>query len=176
VAQAFNTTAMLYQDSPYTLNSDPYNRWRVTPGEMVPDYLIRDLRKMNLFRAVYSYHDFANTRYVLQGQVEDFLEMDERGFEGLGMNVTLLDLTKKRSCNRCSSRRTIDLKIPSVKTVEHAGHEQSHGETIAPLVLISSDQQVRGFTSGSCRARFSPGQVDHLCRKSSEDSSSAPLY
>ena len=94
VTQAFNSTAMLYQDSPYTLNSDPYNRWRVTPGEMVPDYLIRDLRKMNFFRAVYSYHDFANTRYVLQGQVEDFLEVAERGSPKavLGMNVTLLDL------------------------------------------------------------------------------------
>ena len=97
VTQAFNTTAMLYQDSPYTLNSDPYNRWRVTPGEMVPDYLIRDLRKMNFFRAVYSYHDFANTRYVLQGQVEDFLEVAERGSAKavLGMNVTLLDLAKE---------------------------------------------------------------------------------
>ena len=97
VTQAFNTTAMLYQDSPYTLNSDPYNRWRVTPGEMVPDYLIRDLRKMNFFRAVYSYRDFANTRYVLQGQVEDFLEVAERGSAKavLGMNVTLLDLAKE---------------------------------------------------------------------------------
>ena len=97
VTQAFNTTAMLYQDSPYTLNSDPYNRWRVNPGEMVPDYLIRDLRKINLFRAVYSYHDFANTRYVLQGQVEDFLEVAERGSAKavLGMNVTLLDLAKE---------------------------------------------------------------------------------
>jgi len=97
VTQAFNTTAMLYQDSPYALNSDPYNRWRVTPGEMVPDYLIRDLRKMNFFRAVYSYHDFANTRYVLQGQVEDFLEVAERGSAKavLGMNVTLLDLAKE---------------------------------------------------------------------------------
>ena len=97
VVRAFNTTAMLYQDSPSSLNSDPYNRWRVNPGEMVPDYLIRDLRKVNLFRAVYSYHDIAGTRYVLQGQVEDFLEVDEKESSKaiLGMSVTLLDLTKK---------------------------------------------------------------------------------
>ncbi len=94
VAQAFNTTAMLYRDIPFTLNSDPYNRWKVNPGEMVSDYLIRDLRRMNLFRAVYSYHDLVETRYVLQGHVEDFLEMDEiRSAKAvLGMNVTLLDL------------------------------------------------------------------------------------
>jgi ABC-type uncharacterized transport system auxiliary subunit len=96
VTQSFNTTAMLYQDSPYTLNADPYNRWRVNPGEMVPDYLIRDLRKVNLFRAVYSYRDMVDTRYVLQGQVEDFLERDEIGSAKavLGMNVTLLDLAE----------------------------------------------------------------------------------
>jgi ABC-type uncharacterized transport system auxiliary subunit len=97
VTQAFNTTAMLYRDSPYSLNSDPYNRWKVNPGEMVSDYLIRDLRRMNLFRAVYSYHDLVETRYVLQGHVEDFLEMDEiRSAKAvLGMNVTLLDLAKE---------------------------------------------------------------------------------
>lgn len=97
VAQAFNTTAMLYQDTPYTLNADPYNRWRVNPGEMVPDYLIRDLRQVNLFRAVYSYHDITETRYVLRGQVEDFLEVDEKGGSKavLGINITLLDMTKK---------------------------------------------------------------------------------
>jgi ABC-type uncharacterized transport system auxiliary subunit len=63
---------------------------------MASDYLIRDLRRMNLFRAVYSYHDLVETRYVLQGHVEDFLEMDEiRSAKAvLGMNVTLLDLAK----------------------------------------------------------------------------------
>jgi uncharacterized lipoprotein YmbA len=96
VASTFNTTAMLYRDSPYTLNSDPYNRWKVNPGEMVSDYLVRDLRRMNLFSAVCSYHDLVETRYVLQGQVEDFLEVDEKGGAKavLGMNVTLLDLAK----------------------------------------------------------------------------------
>ncbi len=96
VTQAFNTTAMLYQDSPYVLNSDPYNRWKVSPGEMVQDCLIRDLRRTNLFRAVYSYHDIGETRYVLQGQVEDFLERDEKGNSKavLGIQVTLLDLVK----------------------------------------------------------------------------------
>jgi ABC-type uncharacterized transport system auxiliary subunit len=96
VASTFNTTAMLYRDSPNSLNSDPYNRWKVNPGEMVSDYLVRDLRRTNFFRAVCSYHDLVETRYVLQGQVEDFLEMDERGGARavLGMNVTLFDLAK----------------------------------------------------------------------------------
>jgi ABC-type uncharacterized transport system auxiliary subunit len=97
VVRAFNTTAMLYRDGPYTLNSDPYNRWRANPGEMVPDYLVRDLRKVKLFRAVYSYHDIVQTRYVLQGEVEDFLEVDEGGSSKavLKINVTFLDLAKK---------------------------------------------------------------------------------
>ncbi len=96
-AQAFNTTAMLYQEGPYTLNADPYNRWRVNPGELVSDYLIRDLRQANLFRAVTSYHEITETRYVLRGTVEKFLEVDEKGGSKavLGINVTLLDMTKK---------------------------------------------------------------------------------
>ena len=44
VAQAFNTSDMVYRPSPYQSEVYRYHRWRVNPGYLVTDYLIRDLR------------------------------------------------------------------------------------------------------------------------------------
>jgi uncharacterized lipoprotein YmbA len=97
IAKDFDTHAMVYQDSPFHRGSDPYNRWRVNPNDMVTDFLLRDLRKAGLFRAVFSYNDSEDTRYLLEGWVDEFLELT--GKDGrkavLSLNVTLLDLTQK---------------------------------------------------------------------------------
>ena len=98
VAQTFNTSAMIYKEGPNLRNVDPYNRWRTKPGEMAAEYLVRDLRNCGLFRAVISYNDSEETRYLLEGQVDEFLEVSEKDGRKavLGLNVTFLDLTKRR--------------------------------------------------------------------------------
>ena len=44
MAQAYNTTAMVYQPSAFKQETYNYHRWRVNPGYLVTDYLARDLR------------------------------------------------------------------------------------------------------------------------------------
>jgi ABC-type uncharacterized transport system auxiliary subunit len=97
VANAFNTSAIVYRDGPHLRNIDPYNRWRTKPGEMVTDFLIRDLRHSGLFQAVFSYNQTQATRYLLEGQVNEFLESKEKdGLKAvLNLNITFLDLSKK---------------------------------------------------------------------------------
>jgi uncharacterized lipoprotein YmbA len=56
VANAFDTSAIVYRDGPNLRNIDPYNRWRTKPGDMVTDFLIRDLRHSGLFQAVFTYN------------------------------------------------------------------------------------------------------------------------
>ena len=94
VALTFNTSAMIYKEGPNLRNVDPYNRWRTKPGEMAAEYLVRDLRNCGLFRAVISYDDSRETRYLLEGQVDEFLEVNEKDGRKavLGLNVTFLDL------------------------------------------------------------------------------------
>jgi len=97
VAQTFNTSAMIYKEGPNLRNVDPYNRWRTKPGEMATEYLTRDLRKSGLFRAVISYNDSKETRYLLEGQVDEFLDASEKDGRKavLSLNVTFLDLNKR---------------------------------------------------------------------------------
>ncbi len=96
VAQTFNTPAMIYKEGPNLRNVDPYNRWRTKPGEMATEYLTRDLRNSGLFRAVISYNNPEETRYLLEGQVEEFLDASEKDGRKavLSLNITFLDLKK----------------------------------------------------------------------------------
>lgn len=102
VAQAMNTPMMVYRSRPYENNVDYYNRWRVNPGDMVTDYLLRDMRNSGLFRAVFSYRDAEDGRYFLQGNVEEFLEVnDGRGRSAvITVHVSLLDVTQKEITKR----------------------------------------------------------------------------
>ncbi|MEW6387152.1 MAG: ABC-type transport auxiliary lipoprotein family protein [Thermodesulfobacteriota bacterium] len=94
VAQAYNSTAMVYRPSPFKSEVYNYSRWRVNPGYLVTDFLLRDLRNSGLFPAVLSYHEAGNARFRLEGGVEEFQELDEAdGWKAaLVLNVTLLDL------------------------------------------------------------------------------------
>jgi len=92
-AQAYNSPSMVYRPEPYKLASYNYNRWRVTPGDMVTDYLVRDLRDSGMFAGVFSYREMEAATFTLEGGVEDFLEVDsgKTGTALLNLNVTLID-------------------------------------------------------------------------------------
>jgi uncharacterized lipoprotein YmbA len=96
VAQLFNSNAMLYRTGPFGLGNFPSERWRTNPGNMVTDYLIRDVRHAGLFRAVFSYRDAEASRFVIEGSVMEFLEVrQEDGLKALlTVTVTLLDLSQ----------------------------------------------------------------------------------
>lgn len=93
VAQAFNTTEMIYQPGPLQSATYKYNRWRVNPGYLVTDYLARDLRHSGLFQAVFTAAEPGRSRFALEGGVEEIQELDEpEGWKAaLALTVTLLD-------------------------------------------------------------------------------------
>ena len=97
VAQAFNSQAMIYRPSSNQSEAYRYNRWRVNPGQMVTDFLLRDLRQSRVFAAVFGYDRTANPRFLLEGAVEEFQEVDfgDSWSAVLAVNITLLDTTKE---------------------------------------------------------------------------------
>lgn len=97
VAQVYNSPAMIYQPQPFKSDSYNYHRWRVNPGYLVTDYLIRDLRAARVFKAVLPYGSTGKSRFLLEGGVEEFLEMDFPGIwqAALSVNITLLDLNRQ---------------------------------------------------------------------------------
>jgi|WetSurMetagenome_2_1015567.scaffolds.fasta_scaffold00697_18 ABC-type uncharacterized transport system auxiliary subunit len=107
-AQAYGSTAMLYRPSAFELSSYNRERWRVTPGEMVTDFLLRDLRHSGSFKAVLSYDDPGEGRFTLTGAVVEFLEVD--GADGpvahFSADVTLLDVTQREITKRVVFQKT----------------------------------------------------------------------
>jgi ABC-type uncharacterized transport system auxiliary subunit len=97
VAQNYNSTAMVYQPAPFKLQQYQNSKWRVNPGDMVTDYLLRDLRNQKLFRAVFSYREAREARFGLEGEIEQFAEVDEQGGRKavLSVYVTLIDSSQK---------------------------------------------------------------------------------
>jgi ABC-type uncharacterized transport system auxiliary subunit len=114
VANAFDTSAIVYRNGPNLRNIDPYNRWRTKPGDMVTDFLVRDLRNSGLFQAVFSYNQNEETRYLLEGQVNEFLESKEKdGFKAvLSLDVTFQDLSKKEGTERIVFQRSYGYTEP----------------------------------------------------------------
>jgi ABC-type uncharacterized transport system auxiliary subunit len=111
VAQTYDTSAMIYKEGPNLRNVDPYNRWRSKPGEMATEYLTRDLRNSGLFRAVISCNDIEDARYLLEGQVDEFLDVSEKDGRKavLSLNVTFLDLKRKDTIEKVIFQR--DYKV-----------------------------------------------------------------
>ena len=97
VAQIFNSNAMLYKTDSLAINTYPHNLWRANPGDLVTDFLIRDLRHTGLFRAIFSYRDPETTRFVLEGNVVEFLGVRHKGNRKalLTICVTLMDMNQK---------------------------------------------------------------------------------
>jgi ABC-type uncharacterized transport system auxiliary subunit len=69
--------------------------------------LVRDLRHSGLFQTVFSYNQNEETRYLLEGQVNEFLESREKdGLKAvLSLNITFFDLSKKETTEKVVFQR-----------------------------------------------------------------------
>jgi ABC-type uncharacterized transport system auxiliary subunit len=112
VSQSYNSQAMVYRTQPFKLAVYNYSRWRVNPGDMTTDYLLRDLRKVDVFKAVYSYRGTERSRFVVEGGVEEFLESADRGgFAAiLSLTVSLLDMQGKEVYERLLFQRDYEFR------------------------------------------------------------------
>jgi ABC-type uncharacterized transport system auxiliary subunit len=116
VAQAYNTTSMIYQPAPFEREAYKYHRWRVNPGYLVTDYLVRDLRHSGLFKAVFTSESSEKNRFVLEGGVEDFQEVDgPDGWQAsLALVVTLLDTSAEEAPQKVVFQKRYGMREPMV--------------------------------------------------------------
>jgi len=94
MSRNLNCRSMFYKPAPFKREEYNYHRWRINPGDMVTDCLLRDLRASGLFHAVFSCHNYENARFLLEGHVEEFIGLYEQGPGKalLKLNITLLDM------------------------------------------------------------------------------------
>jgi ABC-type uncharacterized transport system auxiliary subunit len=106
--------SMLFRNGPFQREAYHEHRWRISPGDMVTDFLRRDIRHAGLFRAVLSARDMEETRFILQGGVEEFLEAVEGKSRKavLVAMVTLLDLSSREADRRVVFQKSYRCEAP----------------------------------------------------------------
>ncbi|KMY68445.1 hypothetical protein AAU61_01870 [Desulfocarbo indianensis] len=97
-AMSLMGTEMVYRPEANQRGVYAYHRWRVSPADLVGDYLLRDLRAQAALDGVYSERQMQRPRFLLEGGVEEFLEVDAAGQwrASLKVSLTLLDTRKDR--------------------------------------------------------------------------------
>jgi ABC-type uncharacterized transport system auxiliary subunit len=126
--------AMLIRQRPFRLEAYHEHRWRVAPAEMVEDLLRRDLRRAGVFRAVLSPRDAEESRFILEGSVEEFLEAEEGAGRKalLGATFTLLDLSRREVSGRVVFQKTYRTQA-LLKTEGASGLAEAMSRAMAEL-------------------------------------------
>jgi ABC-type uncharacterized transport system auxiliary subunit len=153
VAQAFNTNAMVYQPQPYQSQSYNYSRWRANPGNLVTDYLIRDLRESGLFKAVFGPGSGGQHRFKLEGGVAEFQEVDAAdGWQAsLALTVTLLDTAKEELPQRVVFQRNYRVLEPlPEKTPQGLAQGMSRAmEQVSARIINDTYEAARSRSAGN---------------------------
>ncbi len=107
-------TDMLYRPRPNQREAYNYHRWLVSPADMVGDFLLRDLRAQAAFAAVFSSRQPQRARFVVEGGVEEFMEVDgEDGWQAvLRVNLALVDTKQDAAPRRLLFQRDYRFSAP----------------------------------------------------------------
>jgi ABC-type uncharacterized transport system auxiliary subunit len=151
VAQAFNTNAMVYQPQPYKSQVYNYSRWRVNPGYLVTDYLLRDFRDAGRFQAVFGPDGGGKHRFQLEGGVAEFQELDEPGGwqAALALTVTLLDTKEERLPRRVVFQKNYRVLSPlPAKTPEGLAQAMSQAMAeVSARIITDTCEAARNRTA-----------------------------
>ena len=152
VAQTFNTNAMVYQPQPYQSQSYNYSRWRANPGNMVTDYLLRDLRESGLFKAAFGPDSSGKHRFKLEGGVAEFQELDaSNGWQAsLALTVTLLDTEREELPQRVIFQKNYRVLEPlPEKTPQGLAQGMSRAmEQVSARIINDTYEAARTRTAG----------------------------
>ncbi len=153
VAQPYNSTAMIYRPKPYESETYKYNRWRVNPGYLVTDYLVRDLRNSGLFKAVFGPDNPNKSRFVLEGGVQEIQEVDEPdGWKAsLSLNVTLLDTDQQEITKRVVFQRDYHTDEPlTAQTPKGLAQGMSRAmEKLSEQIITDTYKAAKGRGAGN---------------------------
>jgi ABC-type uncharacterized transport system auxiliary subunit len=114
VAQFYNSNSMMFRTGSICLDKFPYDRWGTNPGYMAADYLVRDFRQTGLFRGIFSYQDTDVVRFLLEGNITEFLTVEQKDGRKamLTIYVTLLDLNQTDSAKKVVFQKSYSHAAP----------------------------------------------------------------
>ncbi len=139
-AQILRTGAMVYIPEPYRIDSYQFHRWQMPPGEMVSEFILRDLRNSGLFKAVFGPGDPAPVKLRVFGRVEECQESDVDGkvHAVLSFQATVID-----DGNRGEGRQILFQKFYRHAEPMNSKTPVSMAEAMSRAMKILSGQIVR---------------------------------
>jgi cholesterol transport system auxiliary component len=97
ISPIYNSNRIIYRDKSFKRQAYAYHKWRANPAQFVTYYLRRDLKEAGLFKAVLHGDSRIAPAYLVEGSVDDFLEMDgENTWEAL-LSVSIVFMDEKQS-------------------------------------------------------------------------------
>lgn len=139
VAPIYGTNRIIYRDKSFKRAEYVYHKWRDNPGDLVPYFISRDMRKSGLFRAVLPQDSGSRPSYVLEGSVEDFLEWDtEDGWEAfLSVSVVFMMANEPDISKRILFQKTYQDREPcKQKNPEALAEAMSQAMSVASREII----------------------------------------
>jgi len=99
----YRTKKIIYRDEANVRNNYNYHSWVAYPSDIMSYFLLRDLSRSGLFKAVTSFMDAKiSPTYVVDGTLEEFCEKYEAGIRMAAVSVDIImaygkemDVTKK---------------------------------------------------------------------------------
>ena len=93
VSSVYDDDRLLIRSQAFKRNEYAHHRWRANPGDLVADYLARDLAQTGFFRAVVRTEPVPDYSHLLTGTVEELYQRIEDGQRKaiLSLNVMLVD-------------------------------------------------------------------------------------
>lgn len=144
-APAYNTTRMIFREAPFRRDEYVYHRWRVTPADLVTDFLARDLRASGLFSAVFSGDGSPDADLVLSGSVDEFLESDEtKEWKAiLAVTVNLLDEREPDISRRVILQKSYSAEaVLGAKDPKELASAMSKAMALVSQLLISDMKEI----------------------------------
>jgi len=108
VAPAYDSNRIIYRDASFKRDEYFYHKWRANPGDMVADFMGRDIRNSGLFKAVLTHESGFPFSCVLEGSVDEFVEWDApEGWKAvLSVTVTLMTANEPDVSKRILFQKT----------------------------------------------------------------------
>lgn len=108
VAPSYSTRQMVYRDRSFKRETYAYHRWRAHPGDLVSDYLARDMRHSGLFRAVVQEGSTIGLTHVMEGSLDEFFELnEEEGWKAvLTVTATLIKANETDTSKKILFQKT----------------------------------------------------------------------
>ncbi len=95
VVPTYKTNLIIYRDRSFNRNAYVYHKWRTNPADLVTQFLIRDMKRSGLFRAVLPHKSRFPSSHMLEGSVDEFFELDLEESWNAILSVTVALMAEK---------------------------------------------------------------------------------